>query len=215
MAFQMTDIVRYAINGRWSNGRPVVNILDMSVRQNPNFPPEPIIDEDRFDNVREKAIDIANNWRDHLLPNLTTAYTLENVSWVDLSSANGSTGETSPDEGPQSGALGADSSVPQNTLLITKVEGARTRGTRPGRWYLSGVPEGKIDNNGIVDPVWRTQMDNALEDFRTGIEDQGVADDVWGVPVVVHEKSATAGEITAFRTSAKIGKQGRRYDGRA
>lgn len=215
MAFQMTNMVRYAIKGRWSNGRPVVNILDMSVQANANAPGGPFTSEIRYEWVAEKALDIADNWKDHILPTLTTAYQFEAVSWIDLNSANGSTGEVTPTGGGAAGALGADSSVPQNTLLISKIEGARSRGTRPGRWYLSGVPEAKFDNNGILDPIWVTQMDNKLEEFRQGVEDQGLTDDVWSVPVVIHEKSASAGEITKFSTSNKMGKQGRRYDGRA
>lgn len=215
MPFQMNYMVRTALAGRWSNGRPVINILDMSIRINPDAPDVPWIEDDRPEFIREKCRDIADNWVDHLLPNMTNAYTFEGVGWVDLHSANGSTGFIAPTAGPANGALGADSAPPQNTLLITKLEGGRTRGTRPGRWYLSAVRDEDIDNNGIVRPIWRAQMDASLEDFRQGIEDQGITDDIWSVPVVIHEKSATAGEITSFATSQKIGKQGRRYDGRA
>nr|CRY96606.1 hypothetical protein [uncultured prokaryote] len=215
MAFQMSNMVRYAIRGRWSNGRPVINILDMSVRVNPDLPDVPWGPQDRADAIEAKAGDIANNWKENLLPAMTSAYTFEDVAWVDLNSANGSTGSRTADGGGAPGGLGADSQPPQTTLLISKLEGGRTRGTRPGRWYLSAVRDQDIDNNGIVLPIWRTQINNVLEAFRTGIEDQGVTDDVWGVPVVIHEKTATAGEITKFECSQKVGKQGRRYDGRA
>lgn len=215
MPFIMSNIVRTALLGRWSNGRPVVNILDMWVRQNPESVELPWTSNDRADHILAVAKDIADNWVEHLIPNLTSAYTFEGVSWMDLNSLNGSTGQTAPTGGPAVGALGADSQPPQATLLVTKVEGGRTRGTRPGRWYLSAVRDSDIDNNGIVRPEWRTQVNDALEQFRQGIEDQGIADDVWSVPVVVHEAAATAGEITTFEVSQKMGKQGRRYDGRA
>lgn len=215
MAFAMTYMVRYSLLGRWSNGRPVVNILDMSVRQNPAGEGVPWIESDRATNIATKAKDIADNWVDHMIPNLTSAYTFEGVGWTDLNSANGSTGQVAPTGGPAVGALGADSQPPQATLLVTKVEGTRSRGTRPGRWYLSAVRDSDIDNNGIVSPTWRLQIDGALEDFRQGVEDQSPVDDLWSVPVVIHERTATAGEITAFVTSQKMGKQGRRYDGRA
>lgn len=214
MPFQMTNMVRYALQGRWSNGRPVINILDMSVKlAEPADPPG--LAPTRLEMCETVALDIADNWSDHLLPYMTSAYTFEGVSWVDLDSANGSVGFKAPDGGPVVGGLGADSMPPQNTLLITKVEGTRTRGTRPGRWYLSAVRDQDVDNNGLVRPEWRAQMDIQLEEFRSGIEDQSLTDPIWSVPVVIHEASATAGEITTFSTSQKIGKQGRRYDGRA
>ena len=214
MPFQMTNMVRYALLGRWSNGRPVVNMLDMSVKLAADFDPLGIAPS-RLEMCETVALDIADNWSDHLLPYMTSAYTFEGISWVDLDSASGSVGFKAPDGGPVVGGLGADSMPPQNTLLITKVEGSRTRGTRPGRWYLSALRDQDVDNNGLVRPEWRAQMDIQLEEFRSGIEDQSVSSPIWRVPVVIHESAATAGEITTFSTSQKIGKQGRRYDGRA
>lgn len=216
MAFQMTGMVRTALTGRWSNGRPVVNILDMSVL--PNGAVEILPGENpktRAEGIETACRDIADNWVEHMIPNFTSAYTFEGVSWVDLDSLDGSTGFVAPTAGPVAGALGADSMPPQATLLVTKVEGGRTRGTRPGRWYLSAVRDTDIDNNGIVRPEWREQIDTALEAFRSGIEDQGINDWFFTVPVVIHESAATANEITSFTTSQKMGKQGRRYDGRA
>ena len=215
MAFQMVDMVRYAITGRWSNGRPVVNILDMSVRANPSAPGWPFTDEDRSSWVEEKALDVADNWAEHVVDQLTNTYTFEGVGWVDLNSANGTTGFVAPTGGPVVGGQAAASSPPQNTLLVSKIENGRRRGTRPGRWYVSGLPEGEVDGNGIVAGNHVTGMNTRFELFRQGVEDQGIADDVWSVPVVIHESTQSAGEITRFETSTKIGKQGRRYDGRA
>lgn len=217
MPFQMSNMVRFALLGQWSNGRPVLNMLDMHViiRDTEPIPPTPPTPTSRVEAIEITAGDIADNWADHLVPYMTSAYTFTGVSWVDLDSASGSTGFRAPSDGPAVGGLGGDSMPPQNTLLITKVEGSRTRGTRPGRWYLSAVRDSDIDNNGLVRPEWRTQMDLQLEKFRSGVEDQGIDNEVWTVPVVIHESAATANEITKFTTSQKIGKQGRRYDGRA
>lgn len=211
----MTNIVRYALNGRWTNGRPIVNILDMDVRTNSLPDPGGFLPE-RDEAVEEAAERLATAWQEHLLPNLSSSYGFEGVSWVDLDSESGSTGSIVPvSDYPQVGALGADAEVPQTTLLVEKQLSGRRRGTRNGRWYISGVPEMRIDNNGIVLPIWVTQMDNALSDFLGDVSKEGTADHVWTVPVVVHESAAGANRITKLKTSAKVGKQGRRYDGRA
>lgn len=206
MPLSVPNVVRYTIKGRWSTGRAVVNVMDMHVEG-------ATVGSTRDDQIVAVAGDIGNAWQDHIVPNVSNSYTYEGIDYLDLNGTDGIVGTVPPSTTrPIVGGVGADSNAPNVTAIIEKQTGAGRRGTRAGRLFLSGIGDGRVNNNGVLTTEWRQQLDDVFADFFESIDDGGIAE-VPQYPVVVHVKSQTATRVTGFVTQPLIGQQKRRLRG--
>lgn len=206
-------ICRYAINQTYG-GRPVANIVDMQVDTTGN--PEP-----REEAIYNIAGDIINNWEDHVLPIQTSQVSFNSVSWVDLNSLDGATGERSstsdntlPSPGRASGG-----NAPGNVAFRVNKEGTARRGQRTGRMYLVGVPEEANENAAAneVNDAWLGYVNDAMSDFLEGINDEeGPNQYATRQMVVLH---VVAGiyqgydDVNGLTCDARFGSQRRRLRG--
>lgn len=127
---------RYTVNGTYA-GRPVANIIDMAVGTS-------ITTGTREECLADLAGIIVSAWADDVLDFVGDQYTAQTVSWVDLDTIDGSTGETSVGAGtdfPASGSASTDQ-MPGSVAFRIGKQISATRGTRQGRMYIVGVPEG-------------------------------------------------------------------------
>lgn len=201
-------VVRYTLNGRWSNDQRIATVIDMHV------------DEDALNVSREDAInncaeDLRDNWQDHIVGGIQNNYTFEGISWVDLDSANGDTGSKGPNTGKAiTGLNTSDPALPPNIcMLVRKIVGGG-RGIRTGRMYLPGLAENVVDENGVVLAAGVTGWNTALQTFLSDITnvDDVQADTAYHM-VVVHQPEglpASQSKVTALLAQPLIATQRRR-----
>lgn len=191
MALIFPDIVRYSIVGSL-HGEECINVLDVKMEQTQTG------GASRAAMIYETAGDLLNQWSDHIVPLLVSTYTAEEVRWVDLDSATGSTGARSSTDGstwPESGG-GGSNPLPNNAYAkIVKALDTHTRTARNGALRLGGIPEGftaGLDGNQLNETA-RTNLTDAFENLKDGIN--GVLDG-WTINIgVLHTIN---GEATGF-----------------
>lgn len=157
---------RFAINGTFA-AEPVVNIWDMHV--------DSLGGSDRDDNMPRVAERILDKWCDHILPMLQNDYTFTDVSWVDLDTADGSTGaitsgadEVLPQSGTQVG-----SPLPASVAAKVAKVINRTRGKRNGRLYLCGLDEGwtLAGAPNHLTAATQTMLNDAFNAFKNAVNE--------------------------------------------
>lgn len=124
-----------------------------------------------------KVRDLANNWQDHVLPQISGQYALMDFAWRSLDPDDQNVGVVIPD--PAKAVIGGAAGPilpPSSCFLIKKQTANRPRGRRDGRIYISGVPETSVDDAGAVSAGHRSSLDTAFAAFL-----DGVSDDQWGV----------------------------------
>lgn len=174
MAVIAPGYMRCGIEGHWSNGRQIVNVLDMQVGDPPAVPSQ--------SDLETVARDVFNNWQDHVMPNLPDNYALDVLRYFGWDEF-GIGGVLEPD--PAKAVIGGSvtAQAPINTSLLVKKIGQFPRGRRPGRWFLPVMPEGSLNEDGLFDTAYVTGWNTNLASFETGISDVGPP--VRG-PVVIH-----------------------------
>lgn len=186
-ALIVPNVCRFTVNGTYGGGN-VATILDMRLN---DFAP-PLDPVDREAAIQDQAEDIVNAWSDNILPILVNEYTAVSVSWVDLNSADGSTGEvtTGGDETwPQNGATTTDQGMPANVAaLVTKVAPGGGRQTRNGRLYLVGISEGATqgESNSNLASAAQAAITAAFEQFSSDISNTVLSEGYSSNLVVVH-----------------------------
>lgn len=175
------DVARFAINGDL-NGEDCINIIDVALT-GPGI-------ESRENACSATAGDILNNWTDHILPLLSGVYTANSVSWIDLDSADGSTGtrtSTSDKSWPASGGQ-AVAPVANNTYArIAKVVDGKSRRQRNGTLRLGGIPEAYTSggNGNVIEAGPRGNINAGFEAFKDGVNDGEIASESSTI-VLVH-----------------------------
>lgn len=206
------DIARFAITG-YCEANPVVNIIDLAITDLDGI--------GRAEACEAAAGDILNQWSDHVLPLLCDNYVATNVSWIDLDSLSGSTGDVSTTDGstwPEGGASveaclpgGIAARVDKNTVAV--------RGQRQGRMYICGIPENASEANSpnTLTGAFRTSLQDAMEAFRSGLEGSENVEPLPGgytsSPNVVHTIDGvyeSRSRITAMSVSPLLRTQVRR-----
>ncbi len=133
------EVARFSLVA--SNGtRPVVNIWDAQIRTYGTT-------VNRAEACRRYAGRLLDAWKAHVMLSLHNGYVFQDVRWVDLDSANGSTGQRSSTVTttlPQQGSVGGAPAAPNTSALVTKVATAG-RGKRSGRCFLSPLSEAQVD----------------------------------------------------------------------
>lgn len=205
-------ICRFAVNQTYG-GRPVVNVLDMHVDTTTGV-------STRAEAIWGLAGDIINNWVDHVMTIQTGAVSFDSVSWVDLNTADGVTGEratTSDTTLPESGGAAGTNGWGNVAWRVNKSGSAR-RGQRAGRMYLVGVPDEANENANpsVVIPTWVGYVNTAMSDFLDGINDVEGINNVRNKLVVLHVVAGLYqgyGDVESLTCDARFGSQRRRLRG--
>lgn len=191
MPLTFPNIVRYSVVGSL-HGEECINVFDVEIEDTGG----PL--DTRAERIFTVAGDLLNQWSDHIVPLLVSTYTAEEVRWVDLDSATGSTGARSSTDGstwPESGG-GGSNPLPNNAYAkIVKALDTHTRTARNGATRLGGIPESMtagLDGNQLNETA-RTSLTTAFENMKDGIN--GV-DAGWTINMgVLHTIN---GEATGF-----------------
>lgn len=125
--------------------------------------------------VNDEALvqDFANNWQDHIVPQLSQAYDLDAFEWRSLDPDDTNAGVILPDPlKPVTGITPVGDAAPGNVAaLVHKNTSNRPRGRRDGRCFLPGVTEGQVGPDGTLSNAAIDGYNAALEDFYNGVTD--------------------------------------------
>lgn len=208
-------IARFAVEGYYE-ANPVVNVLDINISD--------ISGGDRADCCSQVAGDLLNQWADHVLPLLCDNYVAERVTWLDIDSLTGSTGEVTSTDGstwPQGGAS-TSAALPGAVAARVNKNTVAVRGQRQGRMYICGIPEDATVANSPnqLTPGFITSLATAMEAVRSGLEGPeagaGTLPTYTSSPNVVHTVDGVytgKSRITAMSVSPLLGTQVRRMRG--
>lgn len=204
----VAGVLRIAILGHVANGQKCVNIVDVHVDEIEGGGR----DADLLDDV---ARDVLNNWQDEMLGHLGGTYVVEGANWVDLDSADGSTGNLAVDSGKPIAGLASTALLPgQVCALVHKNLQGSSRGTRSGRMYLGTLAENVVDDNGMLDAGFIGNLNSDLEDFKDGVN--GVVVGTHGRTqnlCVVHapaDEGTSQDHISTYSVDPKVATQRRR-----
>lgn len=183
------------LQGVWTNGRALDNV--MFYHRNENDP-------------HAAALDVMNNWQDHIVGLFLNNYSFLGISYVDLNTADGTTGFIPYDAAkPHQGSGTSEGFPPALSVLVKKLV-ASARGTRTGRIYMGPCQENQADENGVLISGTITDYNTAFAAFHSGTSD---AD---GYLAVLHQpagSSPTWSEITGYSTQNTLAVQRRRMRG--
>lgn len=207
-------VARFTVHQRMA-ARPIANIYDVHLYST-------AIGDDRQEMCFRFAGRLLNTWHDTIRVKQTSSLTCEKVSWVDLDSLSGSTGErneTSETTWPAAGGNTAGASAGNTSVLITKSSGGN-RGTRPGRMYVAGVIEGDTDsaNPNILSSAAVASWQGFVDTFRadTTFDDLDPLEEYAAEPVVVHAPQGVTPSydpITSLQVQSLLATQRRRLRG--
>lgn len=212
MAIIAPGVCRFSVVGDLS-GQDCINILDVEI--------DPGGLQSRAEDCFNVAGDILNNWNDHILPNLCGNYSALRVDWVDLDSADGTTGSrssTSAETWPAPGGRSA-APMPNNVYIrIRKNLQGKNRQQRSGTLRLGGAAEedtaGGLQNNVLLLAA-QTNLNADFEAFKDGINGQNVAGETRNLCVVHTVNDVYSGHsiISTFQTQPVLGTIRRRMPG--
>lgn len=214
MVLVAPDVVRYSINGTHL-GRPAVNILDMVVQVGG-------LGASRADGIKETGEQIINTWVDQMLINLTNTYSFVSLSYIDLNSADGATGEMTASDDyslPRPG-LGGGQPLPASVAMLVTKQTNAGRGSRPGRWYVPGLGEGSVEGN-FINGAELVAINERLSDMVERLTETGSVQGVEYFPTVIHTRNigtpsdpvieyVNNTQITNLSASARVASQRRR-----
>lgn len=161
-------ICRFTVNGTYAE-RPIANIVDMQIDTTGTT-------TDRDDACFRMAGVLLNQWTDDILPLVADNYQATSVSWVDLNSLTGSTGERTSTDAETWPASGEGTQAANSSAIAFRVDKSSVarRGQRQGRMYLVGVPESATEDgspNTLIGGVV-TAMNSALASFLDNIRQE-------------------------------------------
>lgn len=203
-------VCRFTVNGTYG-GQVVANIIDMEIDTTGSI-------DSREDAIFAQAGILINEWSDSILEMLVPAYVATSVSWIDLNSLDGPTGNrTSTDQ--QTWPLGgqnAEGAMPGNVAMRVDKQTTASRGQRKGRMYLPGLSEAFTlpGTPNTIDPAQVGPINGLLQSFLGDLEQTGT-----DIPnyesrmVVVHTVDGvyeSDSRVTALTVNTKVGSQVRR-----
>jgi hypothetical protein len=135
-------ICRFTLHG--TNGRPWANILDFHIDSD--------VGASRDEAIEDQAEIINQEWPSAWDDFWASTVSYTGISWVDLDTAEGSTGSTTETSGalvlPKAGVASGEADPPNVSYLVHKRVGSG-RGRRSGRIYVPGAPEGMTNLQNI------------------------------------------------------------------
>jgi hypothetical protein len=209
-ALVVPTVARFAVNQRMAN-REIVNILDVQVT--------PFADTARSFAVEEAAKVVLQRWSDNVRPNQSNSMLCESVSYVDLHSLVGTTGEVTQGSGaaqwPLAGPRGGQA-LPTNVAALVNKSTSAGRGSKSGRLFFTGLTEtdsGDSPNTLTAGAV--AAITNGFSDLRAGINAYQSGQVGLLRLVVVHTSQLTPGQgtwtlVTAMSAEAELSTQSRR-----
>ncbi len=214
MPLIVPGIVRFTVHQSMFS-RQIANILDYKISdQDVTFGrPEAALDQAKI---------IAKEWKLRFLVGQSSSLKLEKISWVDLNSLDGSTGEFQGDADiPLNvvGGLTGDALTPSTAVLFTKIA-AGGRGTKSGRMYLAGLSEAMnlSGNSRFMNATLRNDLQAAAALFLSNTnQEAGVAGVSYDSDMhVVHQRPAVpafSSVVTAIIPQDLLATQRRRLRG--
>lgn len=160
-------VCRYTLKGMIAD-RPWANIIDMEIDTTLGI-------GDRSDAIFTTAGDILNNWVEYMLPGLVPEMSFTEISWVDLNTTDGTTGqrsETSEYTLPENGDSAGEFNAGSVAFLYTKELVGAARNARTGRMYVAGPGTVGIEDNMLL-PNTLANRQAAANTFLANITDEG------------------------------------------
>lgn len=148
------NVTEIAVLGRWTNGRPVVNVFYI---------------EREEDDAEESARDLLNNWQDEIIPAVSNNYSLEGARYRDRNEEEGVVGTIGPDPAKPITGGSSVAAAPPNTSILVSKNFPRHVGQRSGRFYLQGVPEDVINEDGVLSPSYVSDVQDVVDAFLAGV----------------------------------------------
>lgn len=179
MAMTVPGVCRFTLLGRWTNGRQWASVLDYQIDTTGST-------ENRPNAIAVQAADIIQNFQSQIRPHLTNNVLVTGIRILDLDDEDGLTAEVPPDTGqPTAGGLAGASTTPNVAFLVRKVI-IGNRSSRAGRWYLPGVQEASVDEDGILSGTGVDDLQDGLSEFLTNTNNAGTPTTHASALVVVH-----------------------------
>lgn len=206
MPLIVPNVARYTVEGTYLDA-PVANVIDMYI-------PDGWAGLTRDDAVEQVGRNVLTGWYLEILPVMKGQYIAQDVTWVDLNTADGSTGTVVVGNQPEytfpyPGAIGGEPYTAAVATLVTKNTVAR-RGERQGRMFLCPPGEADIIGN-TIQPDYLTALNSALSDFTEYLY-AGTENSAY--PVVVHQPAGgtfgTSTPVTGMTARARVSTQRRR-----
>jgi hypothetical protein len=169
------NVVQIAVEGTLV-GKPHVNVWHL------------YSDEGQGNSDLDAVQDFANNFQDHIVPEMTNIYNLVGFNWLSLDPDDNNVGTLAPDPAkPVTGAHTGIVSPPNVAVLIHKNTSNRPRGARDGRSFMSGIPENLVGPEGALTAAYKAAWDAALQLFLDGVTDSlgGQLNPIERYPVVL------------------------------
>lgn len=180
------------LNGVWTNGLAMDNVMFYHREEN---------------DPHDAALDVMNNWQDHIVPLFLNNYSFLGINYVDLNSADGVTGFIPYDSAkPHQGGGSSEGLPPAVCVLVKKLIESR-RGARTGRIYMGPCQENQADENGVIISGTIADYNTAFAAFHSGTTDSA------GYLAVLHQpagESPSWSQITGYATDSKLAVQRRR-----
>lgn len=212
-------VTRFTVHGTYA-GAEIANILDMHTDLAQTG-------TSRGDAIIDQAHIIVSAWCDQILPLVSNRYLATSVSWVDMNSSSGTTGETSDGTGTDFPNSGQDSGPPAsaNCAFLVHKQITAARGSRAGRMFLVGIGEGNTSTTAPNDIVagWVAAGNTRLGDFLNAInQEAGISGASYDSKLVVcHTRNAGTPEapnivangysnVSALTMDGKVHSQRRR-----
>lgn len=164
MAFIVPDVVRFVVH-QSEAGKQIANILDYEITD-PSFP------DLRGAAIVLQAEVILDSWDLYIRPFQVNNLSCDSVSWVDLSTSDGSTGSITAGDvatWPNAGASNTEALIQNVAVLIHKNLVGSSRGRRRGRLFMAGHNEGsnETDNPRAVLSTLVSGLNTAWGNFLT------------------------------------------------
>lgn len=212
MALVFPNVVRFTVVGEYQ-GQDMMNVFDIELEDvSGSITP-------RNERIFGLAGDLLNQWDDHILPLLVTAYRALEVRWVDLDSPTGTTGSRSSTDASTWPANGGNpgAGLPGNVYakVIKQLQG-KNRQERNGLTRLGGIAEAATttDNPNSLTALSITETNSAFENLKDGIN---VLAGGWqaniGVLHTVNNTATAFSPISTFSTGTTVGTIRRRMPG--
>lgn len=189
------NVTEVAIKGHWTNGHQIVNVLHVQREE---------------DDAAESARDVLNNWQDDVMETMANNYVLDGCHFRDRNEEDGVVGDLSPDPAKRLAGATTGAYTPPNVALLVKKQAILHAGQRPGRLYIPGMPEGSVNEDGVVDAAYITGNQPSFNNFLSGLSGAGS-----NQLVIVHftgpdDASGSVTEVTALPIQPVVATQRRR-----
>lgn len=155
-------VIRFAMHHRGIGPRPFFSIIDVSMDET---------GVSREEACNALAPDVVRVYQENVCGNLPQGTAFTDCRWLDIDSADGSTGVVGPQPGQPIAGGGGVSFAPPNVNILAHLQCSHSRGQRNGRKFFPAVAEAEVDNGGLLTAGIKTLWTNGLNGLRSDIAD--------------------------------------------